>query len=523
VRHSPRSSTRSIRGYVSRLLCAATTIGFMAMATPATSWAGPAEQTHAATPQTISHGLFTNVQVYRPAGTPQQFVLYLQTETSAPHAEGRALIHHMVAQGAMVAVVPLNPFYKQLIQDSGPGQCTYPGGAFENLARFIQAYDHLPEYLLPVLVGVQPESAAFAYATLAQTPTGTFSGGLSVSFCPELNLNPPMCASGALRWQKLPTGKGVHLLPAPAVAAPWVALSGENTQCSTAQAQSFVQQISKATWMASSPASAATTPVEVAAAKAATREREKDKSRETPKEATRDEMPAGWDAAYARIAVRQVPLGPPPSQLSDLPLVEDLVPAGTAVAPHNEGRFAVFLSGDGGWATIDKAIASALVAKGVPVVGLDTLRYFWTERTPSGLASDLDRVIRYYAAHWQRNHVLLIGYSQGADVLPFAINRLPPATRNLIQIQALVGLGQKASFEFHLTNWMGPSGDKPIAPEARKLSAANTLCVYGTDEDDSLCPSLAPDHVTEVKMNGGHHFGGDYSLIGAKILEAAGR
>lgn len=478
------------------------------------------DSTHTA-PQTLSHGLFSSVQVYRPATAPQQFVLYLQAETGAPHAEGRALIHHMVAQGAMVAVVPLSPFYKQLIQDSGPGQCTYPGGAFENLARFIQAYDHLPEYLLPVLVGVQPESAAFVYATLAQTPTGTFSGGLSVGFCPELNVHPPMCANNALRWQKLPTGQGVRLLPGPSVTAPWVNLSSESSPCSSAQAQSFVQQITKATWVAA-PAASATEANHAASARSAEREKPGVKAGGA-KEAPRETLPAGWDTAYARVAVRQAPLGPPPAQLSDLPLVEDLVPAGTVVVPHNEGRFAVFLSGDGGWATIDKAIASALVAKGVPVVGLDTLRYFWTERTPAGLASDLDRVIRYYAAHWQRSHVLLIGYSQGADVLPFAINRLPTATRNLIQVQALVGLGQKASFEFHLTNWIGPSGDKPIAPEARKLSAANTLCVYGTDEDDSLCPSLAPDHVTELKMNGGHHFGGDYSVIGAKILEAAGR
>jgi type IV secretory pathway VirJ component len=42
----------------------------------------------------------------------------------------------------------------------------------------------------------------------------------------------------------------------------------------------------------------------------------------------------------------------------------------------------VLISGDGGWASIDKGIAKALVARGVPVAGLDSLRYFWSERTP---------------------------------------------------------------------------------------------------------------------------------------------
>ena len=38
-------------------------------------------------------------------------------------------------------------------------------------------------------------------------------------------------------------------------------------------------------------------------------------------------------------------------------------------------------------------------------------------------------MIRYYLAHLDKKRVLLIGYSQGADVLPFAVNRLPAATR----------------------------------------------------------------------------------------------
>ncbi len=58
------------------------------------------------------------------------------------------------------------------------------------------------------------------------------------------------------------------------------------------------------------------------------------------------------------------------------------------------------MSGDGGWAGIDQAVAAALSARGIPVVGLDSLRYYWTARTPSGVASDTDRMIRYYLAHF---------------------------------------------------------------------------------------------------------------------------
>src|SRR4029077_4940704 len=116
--------------------------------------------------------------------------------------------------------------------------------------------------------------------------------------------------------------------------------------------------------------------------------------------------------AYLKVAAQRIPEAPPPASLADLPVVE-------AIAGGSGELFAVFLSGDGGWAGIDKNVAAALVARGIAVAGLDSLRYFWTPRTPQALATDLDRIVRYYAFHWKRKRAILVGYSQGADVLPF--------------------------------------------------------------------------------------------------------
>lgn len=431
-------------------------------------------------PQLLSHGLFSDVRVFRPHATPTQFVLLLSANDS-PGAIEQALIDKMVATGAMVAAVPLAPFYKRL--EAQDGKCTYAGGAFENLARHVQAFDKLPTYLLPMLVGSGRASSA-AYAVLAQAPAGTFASALSLDFCPRLMFKTPLCATNALRWQAAADG-GIDLLPAASLTAPWTAFQGASEAvCKPADARAFAQRVAQATWVAAPPASAPTPAV-----------------------------PVAFDAAYTALAANEKGLAPPPAQLADLPIVE-LPAAGSGT------RFAVLLSGDGGWAGIDKGIAAALVAKGVPVAGFDSLRYFWSARTPEGLAADLDRVIRYYAARWKRSDVILIGYSQGADVLPFALNRLPTRTRARVHLTALLGLGQKASFEFHVSNWIGPSGDKPIAPEARKLAAADTLCIYGQDERDSLCPQLAPAHVRALPLSGGHHFGGDYERLAARILEA---
>ena len=180
--------------------------------------------------------------------------------------------------------------------------------------------------------------------------------------------------------------------------------------------------------------------------------------------------------------------------------------------------FAVLLSGDGGWAGLDKDVAASLAAQGIAVVGLDSLRYFWQARTPDALAADLDRVLRYYSTQWHKTHAVLVGYSQGADVLPFALNRLPSASRALVERTVMMGLGENASFQFHFTNWLGADDGLPILPEVARLDARSTLCLYGASEGGSLCPKVPPGHVQAVALPGGHHFGGGYSELARRIL-----
>jgi type IV secretory pathway VirJ component len=55
---------------------------------------------------------------------------------------------------------------------------------------------------------------------------------------------------------------------------------------------------------------------------------------------------------------------------------------------------AVMLTGDGGWAAIDKRIADDLAERGVAVVGFDSRSYLMKARTPGEAAAGGARVIR---------------------------------------------------------------------------------------------------------------------------------
>jgi type IV secretory pathway VirJ component len=206
----------------------------------------------------------------------------------------------------------------------------------------------------------------------------------------------------------------------------------------------------------------------------------------------------------------------PPTDLSELPL--HTVPA-TAGAPV---ALALLLTGDGGWASIDRRIAGYLAAHGVAVVGLDSRAYLMRRRTPDETASDVGRVIRRFTAVWAVTRVAVIGYSRGADIAPFVANRLAPDVRQQLALVALLGPGDRASFQFHwldlLRDAARPS-DPPVLPELERLRGTPVLCVCGAEEEDSLCRLADTSAVRVDRRPGGHHFDRNYDVIAAEIVD----
>ncbi len=202
--------------------------------------------------------------------------------------------------------------------------------------------------------------------------------------------------------------------------------------------------------------------------------------------------------------------------LSDLPLVE--VPA---TGPAND-VLAVFISGDGGWARLVGQTSRRMAAQGVSVVGWNARQYFSKERTPEQIARDVERVLRRYLAVWKKERVMLVGYSFGADVLPFVVNRLPADLSAKVTLVALLGLGHTASFAFHVLSWLGksyPETERPVMPELVQMKGRRIVCLCGEDEADSLCKKL-PAGLAEVeRFAGGHHFDGDYDALADAVLK----
>ncbi|MDG9759358.1 virulence factor family protein [Pseudomonas sediminis] len=181
----------------------------------------------------------------------------------------------------------------------------------------------------------------------------------------------------------------------------------------------------------------------------------------------------------------------------------------------------LFYSGDGGWRDLDRASAEHMAAAGYPVVGIDTLRYYWQHKSPEQSAADLSRLMQQYRDKWHIKRFVLAGYSFGADVLPAIYNRLPASDQQQVDAMLLLAFARSGSFEIAVSGWLGKDGaEAATGPELRKVPAAKVYCIYGSEEAaESGCTEAgAPGE--QLMIKGGHHFDGDYAALAQKMLAA---
>jgi type IV secretory pathway VirJ component len=458
--------------------------------------------------ETLTYGRFGGVAVVRQTPHPSHVVVFFSGD-GGWNLGVVDMARTLAGMDALVLGVNVPRYLGKL--GGGKEKCSYPASDVELLSKYAQKKLGFPAYTPPVLVGYS-SGATLAYALLVQAPPNTFRGAISMGFCPDLPLTKPFCAGNGLTWGPGPKGKGVSFKPASGLEQPWIAFQGLIDQvCSPEDVQTFVRQVKNGEAVM------------------------------LPKVGHGFSVAAHWEPelkeAFQRVAGGAPGLGggagggggqaaaapaesgsaaPPAPAVGDLPVIEMPAkqPAGDLLA--------LIVSGDGGWAGIDREVANDLAAKGVPVVGLDSLRYFWTARTPDGAAADLQRMARHYLAAWNRRQLLLIGYSLGADVLPFMANRLPADLRQRIRLIALLGPSRRTSFEFHVSDWLGGGdpGDRPVLPEVAKLRGTPILCLYGQEEEASLCTQIGTLGKA-VSFQGSHHFNGAYATLADRILHEA--
>lgn len=179
--------------------------------------------------------------------------------------------------------------------------------------------------------------------------------------------------------------------------------------------------------------------------------------------------------------------------------------AGTAPAVNPPA--VIWLTSDSGWLRLNRSMPQSLAADGHRVVIWNSLRYYLSRKDPARAAADLSRIVEALRDRGS-DRIYVIGYSYGAGVLPFLVNRLPPEDRDRIVGVGLLAYPGSAEFRFSPVGWFGRLTDdaRPALPEVEGLDVP-VLCAAGESDPTRDCRALAAAGARISILPTGHRLG----------------
>ncbi|WP_377298424.1 virulence factor family protein [Rhizobium sp. SGZ-381] len=423
---------------------------------------------------TFDTGMIPAPHIYKPDG-PMKANIFLLSDADGWNASEETQAKALAAKGALVIGIDLPSYLVGLGKDED--DCIYMISDVESLAQQVQRSFGNGSYRSPVIAGIGA-GAAVVLGMAAQSPPATIGDAIAVD--PEAGIALPkvLCTPAQKRVDGDRTIYGLTDGPLPMPVSIYLSKTAD--------------------------------PAGSAHAKELLTAHEDIDLEDTDKPAADMLMQALSDSIDAA-STDDEPLGLPLTILDAKPKLDTL---------------AIIYSGDGGWRDIDSDLGDVLQADGIPVVGVDALRYFWSKKTPEQTGADLSRIIRAYRKQWNVGHVLLIGYSFGADILPATFNKLPESDRAKVIQMSLLALSHNSNFEISVSGWLGGKGSGGGGDPTKQLQTIDpklVQCVYGTEDEDDACKSLQPRGIETLGIDGGHHFDEDYEKLARHILDALKR
>jgi type IV secretory pathway VirJ component len=445
---------------------------------------------------------FGDVTVYRPRDLAGVRGVVLFVSGDGGWKLGVVDMARRIDDRAIVAGFSMPAWQKRVEKQTG--SCWYPAGELEVAAQALEKLYALPSYVPPILVGYS-SGATVVYGALAQAPPTTFRGAVSLGFCPDLEVKRRFCGTSTWKpgWDEK---KQQSWLPEdPDMPEPvgggtkWIALQGLIDQvCAPPQTVSFVGRVPHAEIVS------------------------------LDKVGHGFSVPSRWGEAFDRSVGKMLEpssvLDPDPYAAHQDPGLASPKDVSAALQglglpleilwPQGARSVVIFVSGDGGWADLDRSVSKRLAAQGIAVVGWNALRYFWQGKTPARFAEDLARVVR---ALPKDTTIFAGGYSFGAETVPVVAAADPALSR--IAGLTLIGPGAYAAFEVSPLDWVRKGTAATDHPVRLAIERAGrpVLCVSSEGDADSGCPTSSLPGYTHAAVPGGHHFGSDYDGLASRV------
>jgi type IV secretory pathway VirJ component len=421
---------------------------------------------------------FGKLYLYNAAANPDRVVIFVSGDGGWNEGVANMAFKIKTAK-TLVIGVDIRRVFKAMSQKKG--SCLYPAEDFEAMSQFVQKKLGYDTYIVPVLIGYS-SGATLVYGLLAQAPANTFRGGIAFGFCPDIAVSKAFCkGSGEFSSRRRMDGKGYDLGQARRLAVPFISLQGMTDQiCDYGTTTAFLRDVPGAEVIS------------------------------LPKVGHGYSVEDNWVPQFKRAYDSLFKKALEDSPVTGAANVPDLPLKITAAAKGMKGNTLVLLiSGDGGFTGFDQQIADLYASRGMPVIGLNSLKYFWKRKSPQQTATDMLNLMKAYMESWKKERVVLVGYSFGADVLPFVYNLLPPDFKPRVIDIALLSPSRSTDFEIHVSdlfNFASSSRTYSVTAEIEKIGHTKLTCFFGKAESDTAAQELIQKHIQVVFLDGGHHY-----------------
>ena len=433
-------------------------------------------------------GKFGTIRIYKPEVSPKEVVLFVSGDAGWKYGV-IDMAKQLAKKGAIVAGIDILHYLKAIQKEEG--SCYYVSADFENFSQYLQKKYEFESYELPILAGYS-SGATLIYGIIAQAPNETYKGGLAVGFCPDLEIKKPLCEGSGLKADSIKNG--YLFRPRKNMSTRFIALTGKlDNICNLQNTQVFMNDLengklyylskvghgfsNQKNWMPQFLEAYDTICLVI----------KQDRSQ----------------IDTAGLGSLEVRVYPPKINNISMPML-------------------IGISGDGGWRGLVDNMSNSFSEKGIPVVGIDALKYFWKYVSPEKVADDITKIIESYTKTWKKKKVVLLGYSFGANIIPFIIDRLPNDIKSKISMAIMLSPDDHADFEFHFSSWLDKSSREafPVLPEILKLKGLKTIVFFGDEEKDPLRYSIPQTIAKIIEVPGDHRYKDDRSkLVGLIMTE----
>ncbi len=186
-----------------------------------------------------------------------------------------------------------------------------------------------------------------------------------------------------------------------------------------------------------------------------------------------------------------------------------------------EKPFVLYITGDGGFNNFSTDLCTTINKAGYAVSSVNAKSYFWNKKTPAQTATDISAYLAKQFNSRKNQQLIFAGYSFGADVMPFIVNKLPDAIRKKIVSVLLLSPSGSTDFEIHWSDMFGGNKQRSmdVVPEINKITSQKTITFFGSDETDFPVKNIKLKNYTNEILPGGHHFDGNTDEVAKTIMK----